>query len=78
MKKTAKKDKNTNTSKVMSSVASVIDFIKISVISNLKDANDQGKVNITDEELRKVCFYVEAGIETAFSKSSGQIENSLK
>lgn len=78
MKKTSKKDKNTDTTKVMSSVASVIDFIKVSVVSNLKDANDQGKVNITDEELRKVCFYVEAGIETAFSKSSGQIEKSLK
>ena len=76
-KKTVKKTKSNDTSKVMSSVASVVDFIKQSVVSNLKDANDQSKISLSDDDLRKVCFYVEASIESAFAKSSGQIEKSL-
>jgi len=78
MSKKEEKIKTVDASKVMASVADVVDFMKKSVVSSLNDATGQGKINLDSEELRKVCFYVEASMTTAFTRASGQIENSLK
>lgn len=78
MAKKEEKPKTVDASKVMASVADVVDFMKKSVVSSLSDATGQGKINLDSEELRKVCFYVEASMTTAFTRAAGQIENSLK
>jgi len=78
MAKKEEKTKTIDTSKVMASVADVVDFMKKSVVSSLNDASGQGKIDLSSEELRKVCFYVEASMTTAFTRAAGQIENSLK
>ena len=66
-----------NKLEVMSSVANVIDFIKQQLKLSLHEAASQGKINVTTEELKKVCFYAENSVTTSFIKASDQIENSI-
>ncbi len=67
-----------NTSKVMSSVSSVVTFMKEQVANDLLNAKNQGTLDLSTEELKKVCFYVESSLTNSFVKASGQIESSLK
>ena len=78
MSKSKKETNEVSTSKVMASVHSVISFMKERVTADLVEASSQGKINLSDEELRKICFYIDASLTTSFVKSSTQIENSLK
>ena len=65
-------------SEVMSAVAEVIDFVKQQIKVDLSEALNQGKINLTKEELKKVCHYAESSVITSFIKASGQIENSIE
>lgn len=77
----AKSKKNTiplDTSKVMTSVSSVVSFMKEQIANDLLEANTKGHISLSDDDLRKVCFYVESSMTKSFTKASSQIENSLK
>ena len=74
---TVKKGTNTHI-EVMSSVSSIIDFMKQQVVSNLIEANAKGSITLEEETLRKVCFYVETSMTNAFTRSSDQLENTIK
>jgi len=63
---------------VMIAVANVIDFVKSQVKLNLSEAVNQGKIELSKEQLEKVCFYAESSITTSFTRASDQIENSIK
>ena len=74
----AKRSNKTDTTKVMTSVSSVVSFMKTQVTNDLMQAKSQGKIEIDVENLKKICFYVESSLENSFSKASSQIEASLK
>ena len=63
---------------VMSAVATVINFMKEQTVSDLVEASGSGKIKLEKDELKKVCFYIEASIDKSFMKSSGQIEAKLR
>ena len=65
-------------SKVMSSVSSVVSFMKEQVNSDLLEAKNKGNIDVSTEELRKICFYIESSMTNSFVKASGQIEHTLK
>ena len=69
-------DKN----KVMLTVSSVVGFMKEQVVQDLMavNSNNETSLNLNNEELRKLCFYVESSMTNSFIKSSNQIELSLK
>ncbi len=67
-----------NKVKVMSAVSNVVDFVKQQLRANLSDAFNQGKIDISKEQLEKVCFYAESSVTTSFMKAAGQIENSIE
>lgn len=73
----AKNSKKINPTKVMTSVSSVVSFMKSQVANDLIEAKNKGKIEIDAETLRKICFYVEASLDNSFSRSSNQIESSL-
>ena len=43
-----------------------------------KLTNNETSLNLNNEELRKLCFYVESSMTNSFIKASNQIELSLK
>ena len=72
------KNQSVDNTAVMSAVASVVDFMKQQVKVNLSEASNQGKIEVSNEELRKICFYVEASMAKSFTAASSQIESTLK
>lgn len=76
--KTKKGKQEVNVGQVMASVSSVVSFMKEQVTSDLVTAKNSGKIDLTSEDLKKICFYVEASLSNSFVKASGQIESSLK
>ena len=77
-KKSKNNSKNIDTSQVMSSVATVISFMKEQVVSDLMDAKNKGNINLEQDDLKKVCYYIETSLTNSFIRASGQIENTLK
>ena len=67
-----------NVGKVMASVSSVVSFMKEQGASDLVNAKSSGKIDVSPEDLKKICFYVETSLSNSFVKASGQIESSLK
>lgn len=67
-----------NQVEIMSAVATVVDFMKQQVKIKLSEAKNQGKIEITKDQLEKVCFYTESIITNSFTKASSQIENAIK
>ena len=67
-------DKN----KVMLTVSSVVGFMKEQVVQDLMAVNSNNETSLNNEELRKLCFYVESSMTNSFIKASNQIELSLK
>ena len=63
---------------VMSAVASVVDFMKQQVKLDLQQAVSKGKVELTKDQLGKLCFYVETSIGNSFTRASSQIENAIE
>ena len=66
-------DKN----KVMAAVANVVDFVRQQIRVNLAEAVNQGKIELSRDQLEKVCFYAESSVTSSFVKASGQIENAI-
>ena len=62
---------------VMSAVSNVFDFVKQQIKANLSEAVSQGKIDLSREQLEKVCFYAESSVTTSFVRASGQIEKAL-
>ncbi len=77
-KSKSNKTKVSTETKVMTAVSSVVDFMKQQVTANLSEASSQGKIDVDQEELRKICFYVETSISESFIKASSQIQNAIK
>jgi len=76
-----KKDKASNEkihTDIMTSVASIVDFMKQQVVSNLVEAKSKGTISMEDETLRKVCFYVESSMTNSFTRASSQLEDTIK
>lgn len=59
---------------VMAEIAQMVEFIKSQTKKNLLDAKSEGKIDLNEEQLKKVCFYVEASIGNSFSRTASQIE----
>lgn len=72
-----KKSKKNDASKVMLTVSSVVSFMKEQVVNDLIEANNKESLDLSKEDLRKICFYVESSLTNSFVKASSQIENSL-
>ena len=66
-----------NRDEVMGAVVNVLDFVKQQVKMSLTEAASQGKIELTKDQLEKVCFYTESSITTSFIKASGQIEAAI-
>ena len=62
---------------IMSAVASVVDFMKQQLRSDLSEANSKAKIELSREQLEKIVFYAENSITVSFGRASGQIENSI-
>ncbi len=77
----AKKNKNNtkviDRSNVMTSVATVVSFMKEQVVTDLIEAKNKGAVDISQDDLKKICYYIETSLTNSFVKASGQIENAL-
>ena len=65
-------------SEVMGAVAEVIDFVKQQIRIDLSEALSQGRIELSTEELKKVCHYAESSVTTSFIKASSQIENAIE
>ena len=77
----SKKNNTTNKvspAKVMASVSSVVSFMKEQISVDLLEANNKGNINLSNEDLKKVCAYVESSLTNSYVKASGQIESTLK
>ncbi len=74
-KNTKKKDLVAIRSEIMTTTSSMVSFMKEQVTNNLVTAKNQGKIELSDEQLKKVCSYVDVSITSAFMKSSDQLEN---
>ena len=59
---------------IMAEIAQMVEFMKSQTKKNLLNANNEGKIDLSEEQLKKVCFYVEASIGNSFSRTSSQIE----
>lgn len=66
-----------NKSEVMSAVSSLVDYMKKQTTMNLVEAANQGKVKIDQENLRKICSFVEASMTQSFINASTQVESKL-
>ena len=72
-----KKGSNLET-EVMSSVSSVVSFIKTHVSNRVSEANNKNMLNIEKGELVKLNNLIGVFIDEAFVKSSSEITNTLK
>jgi hypothetical protein len=69
-----KKSNNTYI-EIMTATASIVDYMKQQVRTNLVNANNEGKINVSKEDLRKICSYIDSTMSNSFSRASGQLEN---
>ena len=74
----ANKNATIDRAKVMTTVSSVVSFIKEQISSDLLEAKSKGHVKLDNDDHKKICFFVETSITNSFVKASGQIEESLK
>ena len=65
-----------NTS-LMAEIASMVDFIKNQTSKNLIESKNSGIIEVSDEQIRKISFVVEASIGNAFTKYASQIEKKV-
>lgn len=65
-------------SEVMGAVAELIDFVKQQIRIDLSEALSQGRIELSKDELKKVCHYAESSVTTSFIKASSQIENAIE
>lgn len=77
----ARKNKESNQYKkteIMTSVSSVVNYMKQQVKSDLVEAKHKGSIDLSEEDLKKICFYVESSLTNSFTRASDQIESLLK
>jgi len=65
-------------SKIMSSVSTVIRFIKERVRVDMQTATQNGTLNISKDDLEKTCNVIENSIETSFSRSMNEVVSVAK
>ena len=75
--KNKKNAKAIDSSKVMSSVATVVSFMKEQVVTDLMEAKNKGGIDLSQDDLKKICYYVETSLTNSFVRASGQIESAL-
>ena len=64
--------------KIMTSVATVINFIKERVRADLATATKTGMITLTDNDLKKTCNIIESSIESSFNKSMHEVIHATK
>lgn len=64
--------------KVMTKVATLVDFIKTQAKNNLFDASNQGKITVERKELLTICRIVEDSITSSFVNGSNEVTSALK
>ncbi len=72
-----RKTSKRNTSEVMRSVASSVDFIKSQIASDLVEAKNKKLIDLSQDDLRKIVSVVEGSITKSFIKTASQIESTL-
>jgi hypothetical protein len=61
----------------MSEIANMVEFMKTQTRKNLIEANNQGKIDLSEDQIKKVCFYIDASIGNAFTRAASQIEKKV-
>jgi len=59
--------------KIMTSVSTVISFIKEKLRSDIVEAVNRNMIKIDKNEIQKTCNIIDASIEASFSKSADEI-----
>ena len=62
---------------VMTTISSVIDFIKQQIKVDITEANSHAELGLSREQLQKICYYAENSVTTSFIKASDQIESAI-
>lgn len=64
--------------KVMTSVSTVLSFIKERLEADIKEAAVKEMIDVDKKQIDKICALAKSSIDASFFKSASQIENSLK
>jgi len=65
-------------SKIMTSVSTVIQFIKERVRVDMLTATQNGTINISKDDLEKTCNVIDSSIEASFSRSMNEVISAAK
>jgi soluble cytochrome b562 len=65
-------------SKIMTSVSSMMSFIKSKTKTDLVEASRKGIINIDIAMLEKTCNVVESSIESAYSRAMNEVLSTIK
>jgi len=66
-----------NETKIMTSVSTMISFIKSQVKNSLVEANNKKLVDLNHRELERVTNIIEASIETAYTRGASEVINTI-
>jgi len=58
---------------IMPKVSSLVDFIKTQAVNDLSTARDKKVFSVTDDELKKVVYVIQASIEKSFNLGSNEL-----
>ena len=64
--------------KIMTSVSTVISFIKERVRIDMQHAAQKGLINMTHDELERTCNVIESSIEASFSRSMNEVVSAAR
>jgi len=64
--------------KVMTKVATLVDFIKTQTKNNLFDASNQGKITVEREDLLVICRVIDDSITSSFVNGSNEVTSVLR
>ena len=60
------------------SLSLLVSFMKENTVTNLAAANNEGRLSLTEDQIRQASMVVEASIDQAFSKGYDQILHVIK
>jgi hypothetical protein len=63
---------------INSAVHTIVSFIKQTVSNNLVEGSNTGKINIGEEELKKISFLISESIDQGFVRAFGELESVTK
>lgn len=69
--------KDAECNKIIQSVSNIVDFVKGDVVNQLFEAKNRGLITLDDDQLQKVCNFVESTIANAYVKSSGDLMSTI-